>query len=123
MLLEGRNPSILNYIRDVINYLYELAKQSLSAILDRSTQYYGLVRNSEASSGANVDTCIKVYNRKVDNTQGKNLKFVINLYNTSSTMGVNGSRVDLYIADISVYHLYTEYLPLKPNTPIYKLSG
>jgi hypothetical protein len=71
-----------NLVLEFSTAAYELAKQTLSAILDKSMLYYGLVRNSEESSGANVDTCIKVYNRKGDNTQGKNLKFVINLYHT-----------------------------------------
>jgi len=89
-----------NLVIEFSTAAYELAKQSLSIILNKSAQYYALARNSEESSVANVDTCIKVYNRKVDSTQGKNLKFVINLYHTSSTMVINGSRVDLYIADI-----------------------
>ena len=72
-----------NLVIEFSTAAYELAKQSLSVILNKSAQYYGLARNSEESSGANVDTCIKVYNRKADSTQGKNLKFVINLYHTS----------------------------------------
>ncbi|CAC5395136.1 unnamed protein product [Mytilus coruscus] len=79
---------------------YEYARQCLITILNSSTQYVGMVRHSEETSGAKVDTCIKVYNRKSDSSQGKNLKFVVNLYHTSSTMVVNGSRVDLYVADI-----------------------
>lgn len=89
-----------NLVIEFSTAAYELAKKSLSVILNKFTQYYGLARNSEKSSVANVDTCIKVYNRKVDSTQGKNLKFVINLYHTSSTMVIYGSRVDHYIADI-----------------------
>ena len=71
-----------NLVLEFSTAAYELAKQTLSVILDKSMLFYGLVRNSEESFGANVDTCIKVYNRKGDNTQGKNLKFVINLYHT-----------------------------------------
>ena len=73
-----------NLVLEYSTAAHELAKQTLSAILDKSMQYYGLVRNSQESSGANVDTCIKVYNRKGDNTQGKNLKFVINPYHHGS---------------------------------------
>ncbi|CAC5365243.1 unnamed protein product [Mytilus coruscus] len=59
-----------------------------------------MVRHSEETSGAKVDTCIKVFNRKADNSQRRNLKFVVKIYHTSSTMVVNGSKVDLYLADI-----------------------
>ncbi|CAC5404901.1 unnamed protein product [Mytilus coruscus] len=89
-----------NLVLEFSTAAYELARLSLSKIIDNSTQYFGLIRHSEENLGANVDSCIKVFNRKNDNTQGKTLKFVINLYHTSSRMGINGSRVDLYLAEI-----------------------
>ncbi|CAC5381585.1 unnamed protein product [Mytilus coruscus] len=89
-----------NLVLEFSTAAYELARLSLSKIIDNSTQYFGLIRHSEENLGANVDSCIKVFNRKNDNTQGKTLKFVINLYHTSSRMVINGSRVDLYLAEI-----------------------
>ncbi|CAC5382999.1 unnamed protein product [Mytilus coruscus] len=89
-----------NLVLEFSTAAYEYARQCLITILDCSTQYTGMVRHSEETFGAKIDTCIKVFNRKTDNSQGKNLNFFVNLYNTSSTMVFNGSRVDLYLADI-----------------------
>ena len=44
-------------------------------------------------------TSIKVYNQLRDGSQGKPLKFVVNLYHTSSKIVVNGNRVDLFVSD------------------------
>ncbi|CAC5357505.1 unnamed protein product [Mytilus coruscus] len=98
--IESTMKSGTNLVLELSTAAYEYARQCLVTILDSSTQYVGMIRHSEETSGAKVDTCIKVYNRKSDSSQGKNLKFVVNLYHTSSTMVVNGSRVDLYVSDI-----------------------
>ena len=79
---------------------YELMKTTIMSVLQKSTHYSGHLREDRDSTGATVDYCIKVYNRKFDGSQGKTLKFTINLYHTQSSMLVNGSRVDLYMSDI-----------------------
>ncbi|CAC5396239.1 unnamed protein product [Mytilus coruscus] len=62
-----------NLVLEFSTAVYELARLSLSKIIDNSTQYFGLIRHSDENLGANVDSCIKVFNRKNDNTQGKTL--------------------------------------------------
>lgn len=79
---------------------YELAKPIITSIINNSSQYYGHFRDSKDSSGATVDSCIRVHNRKIDGIQGKTTKFVINFYHTTSRLLVNGSRVDLFMNDI-----------------------
>lgn len=88
----------------VINFstsAYELAKMSILQILNKcDLPYKHNIIEGIDNQCANVDTCIKVFNKLKDGTQGKTQKFVINLYHTSSGMVVNGSRIDLFIDDI-----------------------
>ena len=44
----------------------------------------------------NVETCFKVVNRKVDGNPGKMTKLTINCYHTTSSMLINGSKVDFF---------------------------
>jgi hypothetical protein len=38
-----------------------------------------------------------VDNKKIDGTIGKQQKFTINLYHTSSQIQVNGNRIDIFV--------------------------
>ena len=60
-------------------------------------------RNFFIESGVNQDECqnqvgsiFRVFNRKKDNTKGISLKFTINFYHTTSTVLVNGNKVELF---------------------------
>ena len=74
---------------------YELAKPIITSIINTSSQYYGHSRESKDLSGATVDSCIRIHNRKMDGTQGKTTKFDINFYHTTSMLLVYVSHVDL----------------------------
>jgi len=77
---------------------YELAKQAIPHILSvhkdilTTEQIDGLDNN-----GSQVDKIYKVFNKKIDGTIGKQQKFTINLYHTSSQILVNGNRIDIFV--------------------------
>jgi len=77
---------------------YELAKQAIPHILSvhkdilTTEQIDGLDNN-----GSQVDKTYKVFNKKIDGTIGKQQKFTINLYHTSSQILVNGNRIDIFV--------------------------
>jgi hypothetical protein len=77
---------------------YELAKQASPHILSvhkdilTTEQIDGLDNN-----GSQVDKIYKVFNKKIDGTIGKQQKFTINLYHTSSQILVNGNRIDIFV--------------------------
>lgn len=45
-----------NFVLEFSTAAYEYARQCLITILDSSTQYVGMIRHSEETSGAKVDT-------------------------------------------------------------------
>ena len=80
---------------------YEMAKQCLRELVSCEDFKYAVEkRDSLDKSGANVDTCIRVFNKKSDGSCGRMLKFVINFYHTTSQILVNGSKTDLFISNV-----------------------
>ena len=47
-----------------------------------------------------VGSAFRVYNRKKDGMQGTKLKFTLNFYHTTSSILVNGSRVDIFESEL-----------------------
>lgn len=47
-----------------------------------------------------VEKRYRVFNRKKDGSQGTNLKFTINIYNSSSSILVNGMKIDVFMDSI-----------------------
>ncbi|VDI79787.1 Hypothetical predicted protein [Mytilus galloprovincialis] len=89
-----------NLVIEFSTSAYELFKTLLQQNLLSSNTFS--LKTTEGLDGQNakIDTCMKVYNRLRDGSIGKTLKFVINLYHTSSRAVVNGNRVDLFVSDI-----------------------
>ncbi|CAC5411791.1 unnamed protein product [Mytilus coruscus] len=52
------------------------------------------------STHITVDHCYRIYNRKNNGQIGSQLKYVVNVYNTTGLINVNGSRVELFVNDI-----------------------
>ncbi|CAG2201950.1 RGP1 [Mytilus edulis] len=57
--IESTIKSWNNLVLEFSTAAYEYARQCLITILDSSTQYVGMIRHSEETLGAKVDTCIK----------------------------------------------------------------
>ncbi|VDH99667.1 Hypothetical predicted protein, partial [Mytilus galloprovincialis] len=89
-----------NLVIEFSTSTYELFKTLLHQLLAKSTSYKPKTTEGVDYQNAIVDSCIKVYNRLKDGSMGRTLKFVINLYHTSSRVVVNGNRVDLFVSDI-----------------------
>ncbi|CAC5387524.1 unnamed protein product [Mytilus coruscus] len=89
-----------NLVIEFSTSTYELFKTLLHQLLAKSTSYKPKTTEGVDYQNAIVDSCIKVYNRLRDGSMGRTLKFVINLYHTSSRVVVNGNRVDLFVSDI-----------------------
>ena len=80
---------------------YEQCKSCLSMILYEKDFPYSVERKDGVDSqGVVVDVFYKVYNTKADGTCGKMLKFIINYYNITSLIMVNGSKVDIFVTDV-----------------------
>ena len=80
---------------------FELSKACLNELLrHKNFPYYAEKNDGVEQSGATVDTCFRVFNKKADGSCGKKLKFVINLYHTTSVIVVNGSRTDIFLSEI-----------------------
>ncbi|CAG2199741.1 unnamed protein product [Mytilus edulis] len=52
------------------------------------------------STHITVDHSYRIYNRKNNGQIGSKLKYVVNVYNTTSLINVNGSRVELFVNGI-----------------------
>ena len=92
-----------NFVIEYSTAAYELAKIYIHEIFTSKDfkDKYGIVKQvGLEQSGAIVDLCYKIYNRKSDGTTGNQLKYVVNLYHTQSKFNVNGNRVDLFINEI-----------------------
>ena len=90
-----------NLVIEFSTAAYELAKKCLYEMV-KSENFECAVenRNSLDLSGANVDSCIKIFNKKADGSCGRMLKFVINFSHTTSQILVNGNKTDLFISNI-----------------------
>ena len=80
-----------------MNYLLACLNELLR---HKNFPYYAEKNDGVEQSGATVDTCFRVFNKKADGSCGKKLKFVINLYHTTSVIVVNGSRTDIFLSEI-----------------------
>ena len=90
-----------NVVVELSTAAYELAKICLHELFQNPDfSYFAERKDSFELQGANVDTCYKIYNKKSDGSCGKMLKFVINLYHTTSSMLVNGSKTEIFLTDI-----------------------
>ena len=90
-----------NVVIEMSTAAYELSKSCLNKLLnDENFPYFAERRDSIEQTGANVDTCYRIYNKKADGNCGKMLKFVINMYHTTSTILVNGNRTDIFLSEI-----------------------
>ena len=52
------------------------------------------------STHITVDHCYRIYNRKNNEQIGSQLKYVVNVYTTTSLINVNDSRVELFVNGI-----------------------
>lgn len=86
-----------NFVIEFRTATYELAKQNLFSILqsEEFKQEYVVVNQSNIE----VDTCLKIRNRKANGDACFHQKFVVNLYHTYNHIHVNGGRVDIFIND------------------------
>ena len=81
---------------------YEFAKACIGEFLNLSCFWSEFAYTEEVSSdeqGINVETRFKVVNRKVDGNPGKVSKLTIICYHTTSSMLINGSKVDLFVKE------------------------
>ena len=80
---------------------YDLSKICIHKLLHCNTFTYAAERQDGLDlSGANMDTCYKIFNKKADGMCGKILNFFINFYHTTSQILVNGNKTDIFISDI-----------------------
>ena len=80
---------------------YDLSKICIRKLLHCNTFTYAAERQDGLDlSGANMDTCYKIFNKKADGMCGKILNFFINFYHTTSQILVNGNKTDIFISDI-----------------------
>ena len=78
-----------------------MAKTTLYQLLSTDSSPYKIrIVHGIDNDQANVEVCIRVYNKLKDGTQGKTMKFAINFYHTNSIMMINGTRVDIFVSDI-----------------------
>ena len=90
-----------NLVLEFSTAAYELAKSCLHKLVSDVTFPHSFEkRDSIDQAGSNIDSCYKIYNKKVYGTCGKKLKFVVNLYHTTSQMLVNGSKLDIFLTVI-----------------------
>ena len=81
----------------------ELAKIFITNIIQSpefQQTYATKTQDGKESYSAQVDMCIKVFNRKANGQVGGQLKFTVDLYHTSNTMNINGSRNDIFVNEI-----------------------
>ena len=57
------------------------------------------IKKDSVDKQAITDSCYRICNKKADGSCGKKLKFVINLYHTTSQILVNGNKVE-FLTDI-----------------------
>lgn len=81
---------------------YEHGKACLEEILyDKENFPYSIdKRESMDQEGGKVDICYKIFNTKADGSCGKQQKFIINCYNTTSLFLINGCKIDIFFSDI-----------------------
>ena len=90
-----------NLVLEFSTSAYELAKTCLDTIFTKESFPHAYEkRDSVDKQGAITDSCYKICNKKADGSCGKKLKFVINLYHTTSQILVNGNKVDVFLTDI-----------------------
>jgi hypothetical protein len=90
-----------NFILDFSTSAYEMAKTTLYQLLSKDNSPYKIrIVYGIDNDQANVEVCIRVFNKLKEGTQGKTMKFAINLYHTNSRMMINDTRVDLFVSDI-----------------------
>ncbi|CAG2218962.1 unnamed protein product [Mytilus edulis] len=93
-----------NFVIELSTGAYETIKSEILNILQSEImkdQFVTLpVQNGVENSGLTVDSCYKVFNKKLNGETGNMLKFTINMYHTTCKINVNGSRVDLFINNI-----------------------
>ena len=76
-----------------------MAKSSIVDFLESNIFQSEFAYSEEQSlddKGVNAETRFKVVNRKADGNPGKLPKLTINCYHTTSSMLINGSKVDFF---------------------------
>ena len=88
-----------NFVMRMSPAAYELTKLIVVEEL-YSDPFYN---NFYIESGINEDECqnqvgsiFRIFNRKKDSSKGISLKFTINFYHTTSTILVNGNKVEIF---------------------------
>ncbi|CAC5386912.1 unnamed protein product [Mytilus coruscus] len=93
-----------NFVIELSTGAYETVKSEILNILQRPEITETLVtlpiQEGIEKSGLTVDSCYKVFNKKLNGDAGSLLKSTINLYYTTCKINVNGSRIDLFINNI-----------------------
>lgn len=92
-----------NFVISMSTSAYEFARLSIPELLttpDMREIYSLTFEDSVDKNGSHVDQRIKVYNRRQDGTSGRQLKFTINFYHTTSRILVNGTYLNIFTKDI-----------------------
>ena len=92
-----------NLVISLSSAAYELAKSYIveKTQLTEFSNSFAFVKESGVDlNNAVVDFRLKFFNRKKDGEIGCIQKFVVNFYNTTSRVMVNGSRVDIFCEEI-----------------------
>lgn len=102
-----------NFVMKLSASAYELAKLVVSEHLysNKFFKDYSVVSwINEDECQNQVGTIYRVFNKKNDGSQGIHFKFSINFYHTTSSVLVNGNRVDIFDSELLV--LYVRQLGL-----------
>ncbi|CAC5412279.1 unnamed protein product [Mytilus coruscus] len=90
-----------NLVTSLCTAAYELAKQIIPLILTSHMETFSTEeRNAVDNKGVSVDKMYQVFNKKLDGSKGKQKKFTINFYHTSSQLLINGAHIDIFVKEI-----------------------
>lgn len=86
-----------NLVIELSTAAYELSETCIHELFNNDSFPFAVEKRDGLDlNGANVDICYRVFNKKSDGSCGRMLKYVVNLYHTTSQILVNGSKIDLF---------------------------
>ncbi|MEW8487170.1 MAG: PHD finger domain-containing protein [Candidatus Thiodiazotropha sp.] len=88
-----------NLVIELRTAAYELSKTCIHELFNNDSFPFAVEKRDGLDlNGANVDICYRVFNKKSDGSSGRMLKYVVNLYHTTSQILVNTcrSKIDLF---------------------------
>ena len=92
-----------NFVIRLSTSAYELAKLIVIEHLHSESfckDYFIASCINEDECHNQVGSSFRIFNRKKDGLQGTKLKFTVNFYHTTSTILVNGTRVDIFESEL-----------------------